>query len=132
MKPPVLLCYNLPDEKSRKIRLLCMKLTIRVRPVQPEEYGQTLAALCGMEPINPAANPEAPPFADELLVLAHFPSELISRFLHGFKTDGIASVALKAVLTETNAEWTSVFLHDQLLEEHNALAEGKPPVHPEP
>jgi len=130
MKPPVLLCYNLPNEKSRKIKLLSMRMTIRVRTVAPEEYGQTLAALCGMEPMNPEAEPAAP-FADELLVLAHFPQELITRFLYSFRKDGIEPVALKAVLTESNSTWNSAFLHDQLLLEHTALAEGKPPAHPD-
>jgi hypothetical protein len=130
MKPPVLLCYNLPNEKSRKIKLLCMRMSIRVHTVAVQEYGQTLVALCGMEPMNPAVEPVAP-FTDELIVLAHFPQELLSRFLYGFRKDGIEPVLLKAVLTETNSAWNSVFLHDQLLLEHTALAEGKPPAHPD-
>jgi hypothetical protein len=130
MKPPVLLCYNLPDEKNRKITLLCMRLTVRMRTVTAQEYGQTLAALCGMEPMNPAAEPVTP-FTDELLVLAHFSQEILTRFLYGFRKDSIEPVALKAVLTETNSAWTSAFLHDQLHLEHIALSEGKPPAHPD-
>jgi len=128
VKPPVLLCYNLVGEKSRKIRLLAMRLTIRVRVVVPEEYGQTLVALCGMEPLKPAATPEAV-FTDEMLVLAHFSTDLLDRFLSAFRRDGIEPVALKAMLTETNQSWDSHTLHDQLAEEHQALAKGAPPAH---
>jgi len=128
MKPPVLLCYNLQGEKRRKIRLLAMRLTIRVRNVEPEEYGQTLAALCGLEPVSPAPGP-AQPFADEMLVLAHFPAELLNRFLYGFRKDDIPPVELKAILTDSNMRWTSATLREQLKEEHEALKNQQAPVH---
>jgi hypothetical protein len=128
MKPPVLLCYNLGTEQGRKIMLLAMRLKIRVRPVKPEEYGQTLAALCGLEPEAPAPA-DAAPFADPMLVLANFSPELINHFLYGFKQDHIVPVGLKAILTETNQSWHSAALHSQLAEEHAAMAQGKPPVH---
>ena len=128
MKPPVLLCYNLADEQSRKIRLLAMRLKLRVQAVAPEEYGQTLAALCGLAPAEPAP-PPAEPFMDEMLVLANFTPEMLNRFLYGFRKDGLAPVALKAMLTETNMRWSSVTLHDQLKEEHEAIQNGQTPVH---
>jgi hypothetical protein len=131
MKPPVLLCYNLPEEKRRKVRLLAMRLTVRVRPVEPAEYGQPLAALCGLEPLRDPA-PQAQGFAEEMLVLAHFPPDLLNRFLYGMRKDGIAPVALKAVLTETNQSWDSAALRDQLAAEHEALQNGQPPVHDQP
>ena len=54
MKQAVLLCYNLKPEKAQKIRLAAMRLKIRVRPIAREEYGQTLAALCGLEELTDA------------------------------------------------------------------------------
>ena len=69
MRQPVLLCYNLKDESFRKVRLAAMRFKIRIRPVSPSEYGETLAALCGMEP--PAGPPAPGTFADEMLVMAH-------------------------------------------------------------
>ena len=41
MKQPVLLCYNLSGEKMQKIRLAAMRLKIRVRPVEKDEYAQS-------------------------------------------------------------------------------------------
>ena len=128
MKPPVLLCYHLSDERRNQIRLLGMRLKIRVRMVEESEYAQTLAALCGLEPISPT--PDALiPFESEMLVLANFTPELINQFLSGFKQASIAPVQLKAVLTETNKHWNSVTLYDQLKAEHEALANGQPPAH---
>ena len=130
MKQPVLLTYNLHGEKSSQIKLLCMKLLIRLRPVKTEEYGQALIVLCGTE--QSAANAflaDVPAFSDEMLVLANFSSAQISEFLAGFRAAKIAPVALKAVLTETNQHWDAATLHQQLVEEHEALAKGMPPAH---
>lgn len=128
MKPPVLLCYNLQGEKAGKVKLLAMRLMIRVRPVQAEEYGQTLAALCGYEPaLEP--QPASEPFIDEMLVLGNFSTELINQFLIGFRQAMIPAVNLKAILTETNMAWNSVTLHGQLVEEHEALSKNRAPLH---
>lgn len=129
MKPPVLLCYNLTETQTRKVNLLAMRLTIRIRIVNPEEYGETLAALCGMEPVTQAP-PPADTFTDPMLVLGHFTHDLLNRFLYGFRQSGIPQVGLKAMLTDTNMHWNSATLHDQLAEEHAAMAGGNPPVHP--
>ncbi len=128
MKPPVLLAYNLPDERAKKIRGMSMRLSVRFRAVAPDEFGQTLAVLCGLEP-SAQTPPPAEPFADEMLVLANFPPELLNRFLYAFRKDGVPSVALKAVLTETNMRWSSAALHEQLKEEHEALKNARPPIH---
>ena len=69
MKQPVLLCYNLSGEKMQKIRLAAMRLKIRVRPVEKDEYAQTVAALCGLEEKADAAYVGAG-FEDEMLVMA--------------------------------------------------------------
>ncbi len=130
MKPAVLLCYNLDGEKNRKIKLLAMRYAIRIRTVEPEEYGETLAALCGQEALQQNAQPEDT-FTDEMLVLAYFTPELLNQFLYGFRKNGIAPVALKAMLTDTNAKWDSVDLHNELSMEHEAMANGANPAHKE-
>ena len=49
MKSPVLLCFNMPPEKAAKLRLICMRFSIRFQPVPREDWGKTLSALCGLE-----------------------------------------------------------------------------------
>lgn len=127
-KPPVLLCYHLGDERRNQIRLLGIRLKIRVRMVEELEYGQTLAALCGLEPLSPTTDTVFS-FDSEMLVLANFTTEQINQFLYGFKRAGIPPVQLKAVLTQTNMHWDAVTLYDQLKAEHEALANGQPPAH---
>ena len=128
MKQPVLLCYNLSGEKMQKIRLAAMRLKIRVRPVEEDEYAQTVAALCGLEEKTDAAYVGAG-FEDEMLVMANFPAGMMNAFLGLFRRMGIAPVALKAMLTPTNAAWNSEKLHEEIAGEHQAMMNGKEKRH---
>ena len=128
MKQPVLLCYNLSGEKMQKIRLAAMRLKIRVRPVEADEYAQTVAALCGLEEKTDAAYVGAG-FEDEMLVMANFPAGMMNAFLGLFRRMGIATVALKAMLTPTNAAWNSEKLHAEIAGEHQAMMNGKEKRH---
>ena len=128
MKQPVLLCYNLSGEKMQKIRLAAMRLKIRVRPVEKDDYAQTVAALCGLEEKTDAAYVGAG-FEDEMLVMANFPAGMMNAFLGLFRRMGIAPVALKAMLTPTNAAWNSEKLHAEIAGEHQAMMNGKEKRH---
>ena len=128
MKQPVLLCYNLSGEKMQKIRLAAMRLKIRVRPVEKDEYAQTVAALCGLEEKTDAAYVGAG-FEDEMLVMANFPAGMMNAFLGLFRRMGIAPVALKAMLTPTNTAWNSEKLHAEIAGEHQAMMNGKEKRH---
>ena len=128
MKQPVLLCYNLSGEKMQKIRLAAMRLKIRVRPVEKDEYAQTVAALCGLEEKTNAAYVGAG-FEDEMLVMANFPAGMMNAFLGLFRRMGIAPVVLKAMLTPTNAAWNSEKLHAEIAGEHQAMMNGKEKRH---
>ena len=131
MTQPVLLCYNLSGEKMQKIRLAAMRLKIRVRPVEKDEYAQTVAALCGLEEKTDAGYVGAG-FEDEMLVMAHLSSLQASQFLQSLRRLGVPPIALKAMLTPTNCEWNSLTLHNEISSEHAALEAGKQAVHSAP
>ena len=114
---PMILCYNIQPEKLGRIRVLCLQLGIRVRVAQPEEFAFPIGVLAGVTdaPKNPAP---AEPFDDEMLVMAHFKPRMLDAFLEGFRQNRIPSVALKAMLTQTNAAWPAHRLHQAIAEEH--------------
>lgn len=124
---PVLLTYHIAPAKLAKIQVLCLRLGIRVCPVPPEDYGQPLAALVGLakKDASPVQTPAAD-FADEMLVMAHFRPGMMDTFLNGFRQARIPPVPLKAMLTETNAQWNSLELHRAIAEEHEAMRRGAP------
>ena len=120
MQLPAILCYNLPPEREGRLRTLCAIQKIRLRPVSPAEYGKPVGALAGLLPDDgtPAA---AIPFQEEMLVLCGFSEEALDAFLRGFRQSGMPPVALKAVLTPSNAVWNSAALCAELRREHEAF-----------
>ena len=115
MNHPMVLLYNLNNEKGGKIRRMCLPLGLRSRLVEPAEYGLTLSQLVeGQTPETPWAG-EC--FSDELLLLVNCPGPLLDRFLQGFRRNKIPPVGLKAVLTPTNSGWTSLELREELARE---------------
>jgi len=119
MNTPTILAMNIQPEKLGKLRFLCLRLGIRVQIVEQRSFGCAVGDL--------AAGSAAPvrgkwaPFADEMLVMASFRPGMLDAFLGGFREMGIAPVALKAMLTETNASWTLERLHAALREEHEQM-----------
>ncbi len=114
---PMILCYNIQPEKLGRMRVLCLRLGIRVRVAQPEEFALPIGVLAGV--MDPPQNLEsAEPFDDEMLVMAHFKPGMLDAFLEGFRQNRIPSVALKAMVTQTNATWPAHLLHQAIAEEH--------------
>lgn len=123
MNHPMVLLYNLNNEKGGKIRRMCLPLGLRSRLVEPAEYGLTLSQLVeGQTPETPWAG-EC--FSDELLLLVNCPGPLLDRFLQGFRRNKIPPVGLKAVLTPTNSGWTSLELREELAKEREAIRQGQ-------
>ena len=117
---PMVLCYNIQPEKLGRMRVLALRLGIRLRVVQPEEFALPVGALAGvMAPPETVSPVEA--FSDEMIVMAHFRSGMLDAFLNGFRQSRIPSVKLKAMLTETNAAWTAPALHAAVKEEHEQM-----------
>lgn len=127
MSAPLVLLYNLDTPKGAKIRRMCLPLKIRTRLVPKEAYGLPLSALAeGAQPAGDGAD-----FDDELLLMINFTGEQLNAFLEGFRRNHIPPVALKAVLTETNRDWTSAVLRTELIREREAIAQGGA-AHPAP
>ena len=158
MKQPVLLCYNLNGYKARNVHMTAMRMKIRVRNVAKEEYALPLSVLLGAESVqtapmrDPAIDAQsdqrseqthgaqasrnvaedqsgAQAFSDEMLVMAFFPQGMMNVFLQARHRAGVAPIALKAVLTPTNAAWSSTQLHDELAREHAAMTAGQTSAH---
>ena len=120
MNTPTVLAVNILPEKLGKLRFLCLRLGIRVQIVEQRAIGCTVGDLIdgGAAPVRG----KWAPFADEMLVMASFRPGMLDAFLAGFREMGIPSVPLKAMLTETNADWTLERLHAALREEHEQMA----------
>ena len=117
---PMVLCYNLQPEKLGRLRVLALRLGIGVRVVEPDKFGLPVGALAGVTKTPETVEP-AEPFADEMLVMAHFRPGMLDAFLNGFRQSRIPPVKLKAILTETNAGWSAARLHREIRAEHEQM-----------
>ena len=121
MNRPLVLLYNLNNEKGARLRRMCLPLGIATRMVAPEEYGLPLGVLAegGTGEGTPGE-----PFEEELLLLVNLPGPLLDKFLQGCRRAKIPPVALKAVLTPTTRTWNSYQLRGELRREREAIARG--------
>lgn len=145
MANPMILFYNLDNEKGKKLKYLCLKHKIKIRNVEKTQYSTPIGNLAGLpvpsvvpeasddqdSDMNPSGSHEAATampqqdFTDEMLVFCGFTGQLLDTFLLEFKKNRIPRIALKAVLTEQNLLWNSYVLHDELAKEHQMMTEGQ-------
>lgn len=117
---PMVLCYNLQPEKLGRLRVLALRLGIGVRVVEADKFALPVGTLAGVMEA-PETVEAAEPFADEMLVMAHFRPGMLDAFLNGFRQSRIPPVKLKAMLTETNAGWSAARLHREIRAEHEQM-----------
>ena len=125
MKPTLLLC-NIPAEKMGVLRLLSVRLGLKLTAVPPERQGLTVEALCNGDTAESAADA---PFTEELLVLCGVGAGAMNLLLAELRRRHVP-IALKAVMTPTNAAWTVQQLHAELCREREAIAKGES-AHPQ-
>ena len=118
--------YNLNSDKGRQIRLLCLKLGLKIRKVDKEQYQELVGALAGVPGYTLAGEIySGEGFADEMLLMKGFSNALLDSFLKGFRSMKIEPVALKAILTDANCGWNSLELHDELVRERQSMQQAE-------
>ena len=115
------LLFNFTDaQKLQKLRFALFKLGITARVVNASDFGQPVGWLCALEGFSPAGAADEGGFTDEMLVLCGLSGAQLDGLLTALRRSR-AVVALKAVVTEENAAWSAKKLHDEILEEHEAM-----------
>ena len=125
MSDAQVLLYNFHDEmRLRQIRRYLNRQKISVTVVQPSQYLEKLGFLFEIPGFskNPVFN-LGQNFQEEMMVLNGFSGADLDGFLAFFKENGLLPVKLKAVLTPVTMHWDSVKLHNELMQEHEALQE---------
>ena len=120
MNAPQILMYNLDNPRKLKILMICGQLKIKARCVAVSDYAQPIGALAGLRNRTDAVYSGAG-FPEEMLLMANFSGALLNGFLNAMRQNRLPGIPLKAVLTDANADWDSVRLHDEILREHIAM-----------
>ena len=120
MNAPQILMYNLDNPRKLKILMICGQLKIKAHSVAVSDYAQPIGALAGLRNRTDAVYSGAG-FPEEMLLMANFSGALLNSFLNAMRQNRLPGIPLKAVLTDANADWDSVRLHDEILREHIAM-----------
>lgn len=121
MKMSLVLLYNLSGKKAIDIKMICHKLNLTNKTVEKDEFGYKLGYLCNKDNDNTVYTYND--FEDEMLLLADLPNSTFDKFLKMLRQKK-ATVELKAILTQTNKEFTSSQLFEEISKERLAIQNG--------
>lgn len=121
------LYYN--PEKSDKIRIVksvLVRMGIRIRNIDADEVDQKVGYLAGLDGFvrEEGQGKIAPAVPEEMMVLYGFDNSRLDGLLRQLRKEK-ASVALKAVLTESNCSWSFRQLYEEIRAEHEMMMQGK-------
>lgn len=120
----MILVYELQTDSSKAVNLVCREMGLIKKRVLPAYYCKTLGFLADMdgfpeEAVEPVENKS--PLSDEMLVFCGLSRERLDQFLALYRNTGTLPIALKAMLTPTNAWWNSRQLYTEIAEEHDEM-----------
>ena len=118
MAVETVLMYNCDGEQWSKLRQIFLMLRVRIRPVEADQYGLTLAELLSRSGAKRGVEED---FSDPMLVFCGLSQGKLDQMLTAMARAQLPRIALKAMLTPTNAGWTSQQLWTELRREHAAM-----------
>ena len=105
------LLYQIKGTKTAALlKPVLLKLGIRVRIVEPEQYLQSIGFLAGNKG-----------FDEPMMVMAGFSERKLDLFLTEMRRKKVPPIALKAIVTTQNQAWNSLQLYRELKEEHEKM-----------
>lgn len=115
--------YHIPDpQKAQQIIELCRSLQFTAKPIRSNDAGKTVGMLTGIP--GASAKTEKLPAGyvlPELLIFRDLGDTALDLFLAAYRKSGIQPVALKAVVTQHNTDWTLYALIEELQQERAAM-----------
>ena len=118
MAVETVLMYNCDGGQWAKLRQIFLMLRVRIRVVEPDQYGLSLEDLLAHKAEKALVEEE---FHDPMLVFCNITHEKLDHLLTTMGRAGLPRIALKAMLTATNCTWTSQQLWTELRREHEAV-----------
>ena len=122
---PLVLYYIKDHKKEKQVIALCRRLGIRTKKLQEQDLDKKVGVLAGIEPtMAQQANRSATPIMmdfPEYMILSGLAEEQLDQFLKEYRQQGIEPVALKAIVTLHNKDWTVRDLLMELMKERMSM-----------
>ena len=119
-----ILLYNCNPAKAAKLKMLCRNFFIDAQEVDKADFGKPIAVLLGEDAGNAEQSEKTADFDEEMLYFADINGGFLSILLDQLRRKKL-NVALKAVKTETNVQFTSYELYRELSAEREAIQSGR-------
>ena len=120
----VLLYYPKKPKYLPKIKSIFVQLGIRFRILDASCASQKIGYLAGRAGFEKSTSDV--PFSkipQSVLVMDHFSGVRMDVLFSYLKKAGIPSIDLKAIVTDTNADWTFFALYQEIAKEHGCMQE---------
>lgn len=114
-----ILMYNIESKKAAQMKLLFSRLGLDYRTVEPEEFAYPLKVLLDLGESEPKVG--ECDFDEEMLYLDDINGDMLNILLYQLRKNDL-TVALKAVRTDSNIEFSSYELYTELSAEREAIA----------
>lgn len=128
MKEMVLYYAPTPTPNTAKLKGVLVRMGIRIKNIGPEQVTQQIGALVGMEGYQEAVMPACialPVIEEEMLVMHRFTGRRLDELLAALRKADVPRINLKAVVTESNCDWSFYELYQELKREHEAMSAGQ-------
>lgn len=135
----IVLLYHIEDEeKAKRLKRVFLLMGVKIRMVSPEQYHLPIKDLINGQPkeitqedtVNlmehvkvqdtDGAENENDSIQEEMMVMYGFSGSRLDELLNAMRKNQ-ARINLKAILTETNQEWSSYVLYQELKKEHEMM-----------
>ena len=116
------LMFNIEKSKAAKIKMLCRKFFVEATEVSKEDFGCKISYLLGLSENREGS--DYSDFSEEMLYLADINGALLGIFLDRLKRQK-TPVALKAVKTDANVDFTPYELFREISAEREAISRGE-------
>lgn len=124
MKEMVLYYNPKKAAHASKLKSVFVRMGIRIKNINGAQLDETVGYLAGIEGFEacrqPGLNSEA--IEEEMLVMKDFSDRRLNELLLQMRKAGIPKIALKAVVTEHNVNWTLRALYKEIKEEHAQMS----------
>lgn len=121
-KHRLVLLYHITESEQKKIENALTLMGVRILFVPASDYLSPIGALIGESgfacPKEPYTGAELP---ETMMVMSGFDINDVDTLLKRFRSNGIPSIPLKAVVTPTNKSWNSIQLFLELKREHGSM-----------
>ena len=112
-----------PQDSAAKLKGVLVRMGIRIRNVAPDQVLEQVGALAGMPGfrLQEESGTALAVIPQKMLVMYRFSSQRMDELLRNLRKAGVPRIDLKAVITESNCQWTFYHLYEEISEEHRQM-----------